>query len=240
MIIKGIVFDVDDTLYDQQLPFQQAMQQAFPQLLEKNKLAEVYRGFRKNSDRVFPQYTSGNLSLEAMRLDRIRTTLLDFGFPSISSQEATQFQQLYLHELATIKMQANMQELLDYLRLLQIPLGIITNGPEAHQKKKINQLQTDQWIKPELTLISGTVKTEKPQPEIFHYLADKLAIEPQNLLYIGDSFENDIIGAYNAGWHSLWLNHRQNKPVSGHEKALDLVVHSYQALLPFVPALLKE
>ena len=54
---------------------------------------------------------------------------------------------------------------------------------------------------------------EKPNPKIFLDCLHKLQIKPQEALYIGDSFERDIIGAHAAGLLPFWLNTtRQQAP----------------------------
>ena len=37
-------------------------------------------------------------------------------------------------------------------------------------------------------------------------------MEPEHTLYVGDSYDNDIVGARNGGWHSLWFNHSRELP----------------------------
>ncbi|MEQ9763329.1 HAD family hydrolase [Streptococcus jiangjianxini] len=39
------------------------------------------------------------------------------------------------------------------------------------------------------------------------------AYSPKECLYIGDSFDNDVVGAKSAGWHVIWFN-RRNKPLA--------------------------
>jgi len=52
----------------------------------------------------------------------------------------------------------------------------------------------------------------KPKPHNSMFLAacKNLAIQPQQLLHIGDCLEKDINGAHAAGCRSIWLNvHRE-------------------------------
>lgn len=48
-------------------------------------------------------------------------------------------------------------------------------------------------------------KTDK---RIFSRAAERMGILPQEICYVGDSFENDIVGAKAAGWNAVWYNHR--------------------------------
>jgi len=47
-------------------------------------------------------------------------------------------------------------------------------------------------------IVSGDLKWEKPQPEIFHRACTLLGVEPFECLMIGDKFETDIIGGLRA------------------------------------------
>jgi len=46
----------------------------------------------------------------------------------------------------------------------------------------------------------------KPDLAIFSYVARQVNKQPEELYLIGDSFENDMVGAINTGWHTVWLN----------------------------------
>jgi FMN phosphatase YigB (HAD superfamily) len=39
----------------------------------------------------------------------------------------------------------------------------------------------------------------------------------KNSLCIGDSWTNDIVWSMEAGWQSIWFNHRKRKPVTDHK-----------------------
>ena len=42
---------------------------------------------------------------------------------------------------------------------------------------------------------------------------------------IGDSYENDILGAMNAGWKTIWMNHHKY-PVPEGVKSPDYIAYS--------------
>jgi putative hydrolase of the HAD superfamily len=60
----------------------------------------------------------------------------------------------------------------------------------------------------EAIIASGDVGYEKPNPKIFK-IASKLSNTPlKNILHIGDKYEEDYIGAYNAGLKALLLDRK--------------------------------
>lgn len=52
----------------------------------------------------------------------------------------------------------------------------------------------------------------KPNPQIFNVLLNKLNLQPSQVIMIGDSLEKDIKGAENANIKTIWYN--PNKKVN--------------------------
>ena len=98
----------------------------------------------------------------------------------------------------------------------KVTLGIVTNGPAQHQWDKVNALGVTEWIPVGHVFISGALGVAKPDKRIFSRAAERMGILPQEICYVGDSFENDIVGAKAAGWNAVWYNHR------GHQAAGDV------------------
>ncbi len=54
-------------------------------------------------------------------------------------------------------------------------------------------------------VISYEVGVEKPHSRIFEVAAKKTGARSDEILMVGDSFEQDILPARKFGWHTLWL-----------------------------------
>ena len=208
--MRTIVFDVDDTLYDQQQPFRNAMTKIFPNVATED-MHELYLRFRHHSDETFPKVLANEWSLDFMRFFRMNETLKDLNYPGISQEEGKIFQQVYEEELDNITMHPEVTKLLDTLQEKEIPRGIITNGPTDHQFKKVKQLNLEKWVPSQNIIISQSTGFQKPEKEIFDLACNQFCMEPEHTLYVGDSYDNDIVGARNGGWHSLWFNHRSRE-----------------------------
>ena len=52
---------------------------------------------------------------------------------------------------------------------------------------------------------SARVGVSKPDPAIFALALQQVDCEPAEALYVGDSFEKDVVGARGAGLRSAWL-----------------------------------
>jgi HAD superfamily hydrolase (TIGR01662 family) len=58
----------------------------------------------------------------------------------------------------------------------------------------------------EFSLAAGTIDTWKPDPEIFRFALDKMGVEPEHAIYVGDNYFADVVGAQNAGMHAVLID----------------------------------
>ncbi|MBV7391555.1 HAD family hydrolase [Enterococcus alishanensis] len=225
-MINALVFDVDDTLYQQVEPFKNAIMKTFPSF-DINTVPKLFIRFRYHSDLHFEKSVTGIWSLEKMREERITAALNDLDFKDINPELAKTFQNNYEKELRAIKLDPEIKSALSFLHEKKIPLGIITNGPKEHQQKKIDSLQVTEFISPEAIFISGAVGSSKPDELIFSLAAKQLQLPADNILYIGDSYENDVIGAKNAGFKVWWFNHQNRKLTKDQLPFFDLEINTF-------------
>jgi putative hydrolase of the HAD superfamily len=221
MVIQAIFFDLDDTLHDHLKPFANALQACIPRLDPSISDLTLYKEFRRMSDLLWKDYSSGTLDLEELRAQRIMFALGSFGI-RLSKREALQFQQQYEEEMPYLTLFPDVPALLSRLREAGYELGVITNGPVAHQFNKIKTLGIQEYIKEDWLFISDDVGTAKPDPAIFQHVSEKVGVMPANLLYIGDSWANDIKASIQAGWQAVWFNHRLREPESAHQPLAEI------------------
>ena len=84
---------------------------------------------------------------------------------------------------------------------------------------------------------SAEVGVSKPNPEIFEAALNKAGVEAKNCIHVGDDYEDDIVGANNAGIASIWLNHRHQ---SGPSMNLATKVVSKVTEIPRAVALISR
>ncbi|WP_058301172.1 HAD family hydrolase [Gorillibacterium timonense] len=215
--VRGIFFDVDDTLYDHLVPFRQAVEA----LLGKNDLfpyEEAYHRMRYYSDTLSAASggagaMEGSPAMEVMRRDRFQLAFREFGV-ELSSEQAAAMQAEYLGGQYRLQPFPGMRELIERLIADGRVVGLITNGPKLHQKNKIHALGLDGLIPPGNWFISAEVGWDKPDPRIFTYANECTGTDASECVYIGDTWRNDVIGALAAGWRVIWFNHRGVEPES--------------------------
>ncbi|WP_339208691.1 HAD family hydrolase [Paenibacillus sp. FSL K6-3182] len=234
-MIKAVYFDLDDTLYDQLQPFRLAAQGTD---LEKHVMGsfpieDVYKRIRRHSDRLWEQHARGELSLEELRIQRTVSAFSDIGL-AVSSEAAVQLQRNYEQEQLQIKLRANTAELFEQLEARGMQIGLITNGPVEHQMSKIRSLSLLSWINEEHIFISDGMGIAKPNREVFQHVQQQSGYRPEQLIYVGDAWHNDIKPSFLAGWTPIWLNPRKQLPLAedGHVKYLEC--QSIKQVMPLI------
>ncbi|MBC1449311.1 HAD family hydrolase [Listeria welshimeri] len=202
----NLIFDIDDTVYDQLKPFEEAFKTVFEKA-DPLKIENLYIKSRFYSDEVYHRVVRGEMPKAEMHIYRITQALNDFDY-QITKKEAEAFQQAYEQNQRKIELSSGIKEILTWAKKNDITMGIITNGPKEHQQHKINDLQINDYIPADHTFISGGVGIEKPDKKIFELVEKQIGINCVETYYIGDSFENDVIGSKSAGWNAIWLNRR--------------------------------
>ena len=61
-------------------------------------------------------------------------------------------------------------------------------------------------------IVSEEVGFRKPRPEIFASVADSLGLAPREMLHVGDDLRADVGGAARAGMRTVWLTRRIRDP----------------------------
>lgn len=79
---------------------------------------------------------------------------------------------------------------------------MITNGFTEFKLLNIRSLEIEKYM--DIILVSEQEGMKKPQAEIFLRALERLGVEPEESIYIGDHPENDVIGARNVGMHAIW------------------------------------
>ena len=203
----GLVFDVDDTLYEQIVPFENAYKSLFDMNIDMEKFYLLSRYY---SDVKFEASRNGEMTMDEYHIYRIQEAAKDLGV-FLTDEQALNMQKEYKMNQQKLQMSNITINILKLARKNNVKLGIITNGPSEHQWSKIEALGVERWIDKENIIVSGDYSINKSDVRIFEIMQEKLQFPNDFLYYIGDSIENDIVGANNAGWKSIWINRYKQK-----------------------------
>ncbi|KQO00718.1 HAD family hydrolase [Paenibacillus sp. Leaf72] len=84
-------------------------------------------------------------------------------------------------------------------------LLLLTNGsPDLQQEKLTGVPQLAPYF--DHIIISGAFGEGKPAASIFRHALERLGIEPEQGIMVGDKLTTDILGANTIGMDSVWIN----------------------------------
>lgn len=205
--IRLILFDLDDTLLHFDDYWEASLKEAFRQhpLTRDEDPDRLFECFSRKSELYHEQYYLQKISIEQFRERRYIDALADFGRRG-DEKSAKQFEKLYQRLSKTFMKTDN--QLLDVLEELQkrYMLGIVTNGTASWQFDKLEATGVDRFFSREAVFISETIGCEKPSPEIYRRPLDYFQVEPSEVLFVGDSWKNDVVGPMSLGMNAIWFN----------------------------------
>jgi putative hydrolase of the HAD superfamily len=85
-------------------------------------------------------------------------------------------------------------------------LALLTNGAADMQREKIARSRLEPYFK--TIVISGEAGIGKPDPQVFRLALAPLAAQPSEAVMVGDSLFRDIHGAQQTGIKAIWVNRR--------------------------------
>ena len=203
-MIKHIIFDLDDTLCD----YRKAKENARPHINEVLKTFGIdIDGFWNRFNRVEPllfrQFADRSLTRDEYRIRRFAGVLQGSHprFLEISSelnhiymQETNQKTELFYDTIPLMKV----------LRAKDIEAVILTNGPSDGQRAKFKTLGLSRYI--QRIYISEEIGFAKPNRRAFEFVLRDLDAAVPDVLMVGDSIENDIDGAEQAGIKAVLID----------------------------------
>ncbi|NPV09474.1 MAG: HAD family hydrolase [Anaerolineae bacterium] len=201
--VRAISFDADGTLWD----FERAMRHSLALALEemRREVGSAAAGLDVEElirirDRVAA--SSKRLSLEEGRLEAFRETLRGIGHPDEAL--ARRLCALYLHHrFRDIELYQDVLPALQRLRG-RYRLGLLTNGNTNPERCGLAGVF-------DFVVMAQEQGFTKPDPRLFGLAMARAACQADEILHVGDSWDNDVIGALNAGLQAVWLN-REGKP----------------------------
>lgn len=229
--MKNVIFDVDDTLYDLMEAFEKAHKELFADKT-KEDCEELFKRSRTYSDEAFYMAREGKISHDEEFAYRIQKTYMDSGI-EVSKEDAKQFEERYRYHQKHIHLPEGIKKLLNLCKESGKTIGILTNGTEKQQGQKLKTLGLDQWFEKENMFISDVIGFTKPNVKAFQIVQEKMNLNPEETWFVGDTFEVDVAGAKNAGWHVIWFNHRRRLMPEGDIKP-DIEVRNVEELIDVI------
>lgn len=205
--VRGLLFDVDDTLLDTAAAFAAAVAAVTTRFLPDLPLerhAEVLAAWRRDDGGHFRAYTQGQMDFRAQR--RARAAELHRAFDAAPLDEAAFEEWNALFEAtvaASWRAHPDAGVVVATARSRGMQIGALSNSEVAYQRGK---LATAGLHHVPMLVGVDTLGRGKPDPEVFHEACRRLGTAPAETLYVGDELDVDAVAATRAGLVGVWLD----------------------------------
>lgn len=204
--IKIVLFDLDNTLWDHT----QAQAVAIEKLAKKYNLpgAEFARVYKFFNEKAWQMFARGVFTLSDMRHFRFALSFealgeVARGLDPLSVGE--EYLRIYGEESILCPYADTVLQRLSE----KFTLGILTNGFRDIQMKKIKSSPIGKYLT--YFFSADEVQFLKPDERYFKFVLDRIDGSKDEIVYVGDSFEEDIIGGKKAGLKVIWYNPEKKK-----------------------------
>jgi putative hydrolase of the HAD superfamily len=216
-MIKAVFFDIDDTLYDTSGFAKLARKAALNAMIDAGLplshedaytlLREIIKEKGSNYDRHLNVLTKRVFGEE-------KPLLIALGMITYHNVK-----------FALLRLFPDTMSTLIYLKAQGYHLGVISNGLTIKQYEKLIRLGLYHFFDSVVT--SQEAGVEKPDIAIFELAMSRMGCKAENSVMIGNSFNDDILGAINAGMSPVFLTQKlkesEEKYIEEHGIDLDII-----------------
>lgn len=196
MKYQWILFDADETLFS----FHSYL--GLKSMLKRYGLEfneQDYEAFQAVNQPLWVAYQNKEINAEALQRIRFESLAQKTG------QDPLVLNRELMDEMALVSQPLEgVREMLASLHG-KVKMGIITNGFNALQQKRLENTQTAGFF--DLLVVSETIGVAKPDRQIFDYAFSQMGeVERSKVLMVGDTLASDILGGNLAGIDTCWFN----------------------------------
>lgn len=204
MFYKGIIFDLDDTLYDYKKCNETSIEKVINYIINHN---EKY----KNYEYVLDVYNKISINLKHELKNTASSHNKSIYFKHLIEELKLNYSYFQiLNDLYWTTFYNNMvcfegvKDFIIWNKINGIKIGILTDYETEYQIMKLEKLELLNYT--DYIVTSEEVGIEKPSVKMFRTILKKMNLQAEEVIMIGDNYEKDIMGALNVGIKSYWFN----------------------------------
>ncbi|MGW6728448.1 HAD family hydrolase [Nocardia sp. NPDC055029] len=211
MPIRGVLFDVDDTLFDYSASEAAGL---LAHLSEDGLLdrfpdpAAAVALWREITETEYSRFAEGELTFPEQQRARARGFLSHLRRTAPSAipepEAAAWFTGYDAHRRAAWSAFPDAEPVLRHLTP-GYRLGIVSNASVPQQRRKLDAVGLLDYFG-DLVVCSEEHGAAKPAPSIFLAGCALLELEPHEVAFVGDKYLIDALGAHDAGLRACWLD----------------------------------
>jgi len=202
--VEFVYFDLDDTLLDHRHAERKALADvrdrylAIFGTLSVDELQEKYHAINAP---LWRRYADGKIDKDTVKEQRFARLLEAVDAPHADPALVGRYymQRYAAHWQFVPGARAAYEAVAD-----QVAVGVMTNGFAEVQAQKFDQFPVLRE-RADAVVVCEEAGVLKPDPEAFAHAADEAGVEPDDILYVGDSYRSDVEGGHHAGWRVAWF-----------------------------------
>ncbi|MGO1318390.1 MAG: HAD family hydrolase [Cellulomonadaceae bacterium] len=206
--VRGVLFDVDDTLVDTRAAFAAALSAVaarFLPHLPAGRHGELLAVWRRDAGGHYRAYTRGETDARTQRMARAAELHEIFGGPLIDDVGFDAWDAVFRTAFADAwRAFDDALVLTAELHERGYPLGALSNAAVEQQVAKLERIGLAARVP--LLVDVDTLGVGKPDPRVFLEACRRLGTEPGETLYVGDELDIDARAAAAAGLQGVWLD----------------------------------
>lgn len=208
---KNLFIDLDDTLWDIHYNSKECLKEIYDDYGYKEyyeSFDDYYNVYMPSNHHLWGLYREGKINKDELIVERFLVPVREFGLDD--TEYAIKLSDDFL-ERTTLrtKLVDGAMDLLEYLRP-NYKMHILSNGFREVQYKKIENSGLSPYF--DKIILSDEIGVNKPHVDFFNHALKITNSHPAETLMIGDSWDADILGAYNSNIHQLWYNPEEFQP----------------------------
>ena len=196
--VKGILIDLDNTLYDYEPCHTHALKKChkfFNRNVEKIDFEKFHTLYLKGRAEVKKQ-NSGTVGSRSRYL--YFQLMLEGLYGETRIKDSLQLGDMYWQSyIEKMELRPWVQKFLSDMRKRRIRVVLVTNQESSLQYRKLVHLGVEHLI--DFVVTSEEAGVEKPDPRIFSLALDKIGMKADDVVMIGDDPQEDGAGAAEAG-----------------------------------------
>lgn len=208
--VRGVLFDMDDTLFDHNRATVRAT--AAVHAVEPRFQAwspdELRRRHSDMLELIHRDVVAGRLQIDDARRERFRRLLLQAEAVDADLDRAASLARAYREEYERGWCAVDgAVDLVASLRARGARIGIVTNNIRAEQLLKLERCGLAALV--DVLVTSEDAGIAKPEPAIFAKALAALDLDADDAVMVGDVWDTDVAGAMRAGLRPVWYNWRR-------------------------------
>ena len=202
---RAVLIDLDDTLVDHQYAIRAALKSLHEsdvrlQALEYDFLVTEWQRLLET---MHDDVALGRIPIHESRMRRYHLFYEMAGSPVTRDEVLAIADRHVATYMATRRIVPGADLLMRALKA-HVPVAIVTNNTIVEQTEKLATFGLADCVDHLVT--SEEVGVAKPDPAIFVDALARLGVDACDAVMIGDSWENDVVGAAQCGIRAVWLN----------------------------------